>query len=143
MNQLSPLHPDHGKPLSKIATYRHPYRSIKHMKELYTNSRDVFLKAQDKNGLLEILITKAFDQMCVEKAGWIWENSKYYRGYGIGYAEMIDKYQRGIVKSLLQEIQYDETEDATDFVCKIRDATFDKIEVKLIPAKAVGRGGVV
>lgn len=148
MSNLSPLHPHHAKQetsqTSKIATYRHPYRSIKQLKELYANSRDVFLKAQTREGLLEILVTKAYDQICVEKAGWIWGNSKYYLGYGIGYAEMVDKYQRRVVKSILEEFDYGPDDEAlTDFVCRIRDTTFEKIELILFPSSRVEQGGVL
>ena len=139
MNSLSPLHPDQAT--TKIATYRHPYRSIKRLKELYANSRDVCLKAQSESGLLEILVSKAFDQICVEKQGWIWKNSKYFLGYGIGYSEMIDKYERRVVKSVLDEFKNIENEDPTDFVCRIRDATFEKIELILFPSNRMERGG--
>lgn len=139
----STFHPDSKKvKVSKLNTadYKlHPYSSIKHLKELYVNAPHFLKDGKDPKKFLEMMVSKAYDQVCMEKEGRIYGETKYRDGqFGIGYCQMIDKYQKNVVGKVVESFVFDEKNGLTDEVCRLRDAVWDEIQKEL---KIDGCGG--
>ena len=142
-NPLSSFHPDSRKKKKKELTRAdsafHPYPAVKHLKELYVNAPHFLKDAKDPKKFLQMMVSKAYDQVCMEKEGRIYGETKYRDGqFGIGYCQMIDKYQKNVVGKVVESFVFDEKNGLTDEVCRLRDAVWDEIQKEL---KIDGCGG--
>lgn len=142
-NPLSSFHPDSKRKkkreLTRADSAFHPYPSVRHLKELYVNAPHFLKDGKDPKKFLEMMVSKAYDQVCMEKEGRIYGETKYRDGtFGVGYCQMIDKYQAKIVRAVVETFSFDEKNELTDEVCRLRDAVWDEIQKEL---KTDGCGG--
>ena len=130
---LSSFHPDSKRKrqkqkLNSTDYKRHPYPALKHLKELYVNAPHFLKDGKDPKKFLEMMVSKAYDQVCIEKDGHIYNQTKYRDGrFGVSYCEMMDKHQAKIVHGVAESFTFNEKEELTDEVCRLRDTVWETI----------------